>query len=90
MVLVAALTDSPKSWLSRGPLVYLGKISYGLYVYHIFMLELAARIWPGSYWRAAVFSFVGTIAVAAASYQLLERPFLRLKERFAHIRSRPA
>jgi RHS repeat-associated protein len=27
MILVAVLTNSPKSWMSRGPLVYLGKIT---------------------------------------------------------------
>jgi hypothetical protein len=31
-----------------------------------------------------------TIVVAVISYHLLERPFLQLKERFAHISSRPA
>jgi peptidoglycan/LPS O-acetylase OafA/YrhL len=30
-----------------------------------------------------------TVALAAASYRWLESPFLRLKERFAHVQSRP-
>jgi peptidoglycan/LPS O-acetylase OafA/YrhL len=30
-----------------------------------------------------------TIALAAASYRWLESPFLRMKERFARVQSRP-
>ncbi len=90
MILVAVLTDSPRSWLRRGPLVYLGKISYGLYVYHLLMLWIAYRYWPSSYERTFVVGLLGTIAVAIVSYNLLERPFLKLKERFSHIRARAA
>ncbi len=89
-ILVAVLTNSPKSLMSRGPLVYLGKISYGLYVYHILGLWLAYHYWPNSSVRIAFGGLLGTIAVAILSYNLLERPFLQMKERFAHVRSRPA
>jgi peptidoglycan/LPS O-acetylase OafA/YrhL len=34
-------------------------------------------------------AFAITVALASLSYALLEKPFLRLKDRFAHIRSRP-
>jgi peptidoglycan/LPS O-acetylase OafA/YrhL len=90
LILVAVLTDTPKSWMSRGPLVYLGKISYGLYVYHLLMLWLAYRQWPDSPERIVFGGLLGTIAAAIVSYNLLERPFLQMKERFAHVRSRPA
>jgi peptidoglycan/LPS O-acetylase OafA/YrhL len=66
------------------PIAYLGRISYGLYVFHLPILEvtkLALLHFLGvSPWllRGAI-AFPITIACAAISYTLLERPFLRLK-----------
>jgi len=74
-------------------LIYLGKISYGLYVIHELAHLLAKQIFPAaSPLRVMVQSGISlaiTIALAAASYRWLETPFLRLKERFAHVQSRP-
>jgi peptidoglycan/LPS O-acetylase OafA/YrhL len=81
--------------LSWRPLVYLGKISYGLYVYHVLALSLVGRALGGKagtslrflvyWWGGLLF----TIALASASYPWLETPFLRLKEKFAVVKSRP-
>ena len=77
---------------------YLGKISYGLYVYHLACLWLAFKItnafvsperllvYPAT---AILLGLVITIVVSMTSYQFLEKPFLRLKEKFTFIRSRP-
>lgn len=74
--------------LAWAPLVYLGRISYGLYVVHIFAIH-AARALFGSYVIQVGFAFALTLALASASYALIERPFLRLKERrFARVPSR--
>ena len=79
--------------------IYLGKISYGLYIWHLaaleLMVKLMARVPFASGWResrsmVALCALGLTVAVAAASYRLLETPFLRLKSRFAVIPSRPA
>src|SRR5438270_6102749 len=74
-------------------LLYLGKISYGLYVLHEFAHFCAIRLVHASTPLAVLAqSIVGlalTIALAAASYRWLESAFLRLKERFAHVQSRP-
>jgi peptidoglycan/LPS O-acetylase OafA/YrhL len=73
---------------------YLGKISYGLYVYHLTCTRLADRfltLQPGllhAVLRPAV-ALAVTVAVSATSYKLLESPFLRLKRRFTYIPSRP-
>jgi len=77
---------------------YLGKISYGLYVYHVVGIWLAKQI-TGAYVspeRLLVYpltilllALLITVLVSMLSYQFLEKPFLRLKERFTFIKSRP-
>lgn len=75
-------------------LLYLGKISYGLYVYHALGNFLSNEVIPvhNSFLQLALrptAALAITVLLAAASYAILERPFLKLKERFAHIASRP-
>jgi peptidoglycan/LPS O-acetylase OafA/YrhL len=74
-------------------LVYLGKISYGLYVYHFLALLLArSAIGPlrmAIYPVYVLLGFALTVAFSMASYHFLELPFLKLKERFTYVRSRP-
>lgn len=55
---------------------YLGKVSFGLYVFHAAALKLLPF---------APAALLLTIAVAALSYRFLESPFLRLKEKFARV-----
>lgn len=82
-----------------GVLIYGGRISYGLYVFHSGMLELAR--WVTAPLRLAHFSALNMDAVdgvalvlsfgaAHFSYRYFERPFLVLKERFEVVKSRPA
>jgi len=74
-------------------LVYLGKISYGLYVYHYLSLLLARKVLgtlhAGLYPVYALLGLALTVVFSIASYQFLELPFLRLKERFTYVLSRP-
>jgi peptidoglycan/LPS O-acetylase OafA/YrhL len=78
-VLVAALT-AEGSWLSHPALVYLGRISYGLYVYHGLALAMTdSWVWPGAS------AFAVTLVAAAVSYHAYELPFLRLKRRFERV-----
>lgn len=83
--------------------ITLGKISYGLYVFHVACLLLMERFVAEIFVRFhhASFSAYGQTAIAAAlgltltllfsllSYRYLESPFLRLKERFTVVNSRP-
>lgn len=84
-VLLAALS-ARGSWLGHPALVYLGRISYGLYVFHVASLSLFNSLWWP--WRG-LFGLGITILAAALSYRFLERPFLRLKDRLTYIRSAP-
>lgn len=91
-MVVVTLSDTPGRLMSAPLLVYLGRMSYGLYVYHRFGLELAELALPGTAGaplagRAALALFI-TGALSAASYRWLEMPFLRLKARFTYVRSR--
>ena len=79
------------AWLNTAPLQYLGKISYGLYLLQVpaaaLLLWLASplgiqpdwlRTGAGSLTLAAL-----CVGMASVSWYALERPFSRLKERWA-------
>jgi peptidoglycan/LPS O-acetylase OafA/YrhL len=76
-------------------LIYLGRISYGLYVFHVLGLLISDHTVPdqtASLWRYSLrvgVALAATIAMAAVSYRWLETPFLSLKQRFTHVLSRP-
>jgi peptidoglycan/LPS O-acetylase OafA/YrhL len=81
--LVPALTEHPA-------LLYLGRISYGLYVFHFAVIWLMSSMdpsgfytWP-SVWRAVYAgpTLAVTILISMASYAWLEAPCLRLKDRY--------
>ena len=81
------------------PLAYLGKISYGLYVYHKLGIDLAYRIvnqhidparelaYPAT---GLALSFLFTVVMSVVSYEAFEKFFLRMKDRLAIVKSRPA
>jgi peptidoglycan/LPS O-acetylase OafA/YrhL len=82
--------------LRSAPLVYLGRISYGLYVFHQVGLLVAERAFPEHAANAKAWAghfLVGlfvTLLLGALSYRFVEQPFLRLKQRrFTVVSSRP-
>jgi peptidoglycan/LPS O-acetylase OafA/YrhL len=67
------------------PLIYLGRISYGLYVFHLLFLDVAkvglvAATGHCPWWLRGALALPVTVALAAGSYRWLELPFLRLKD----------
>lgn len=92
-LLLVALHEPSLAFLGREPLRYLGRISFGLYVFHIAGIYLGAWIlerWHVTTWLAhAWLSLALTVAIAALSYELIEKRFLRLKRRFETFHARP-
>lgn len=80
------------------PFLYLGKISYGLYLFHELFLWLIFRnlqntprmqIFADHKWFAIPLAFAATVATASVSYAFFEKPILAFKGRFEAIRTRP-
>jgi peptidoglycan/LPS O-acetylase OafA/YrhL len=97
--LVVLAATQVNTWIYRlchlGPMRSLGRVSYGLYVFHIPVLVVVddvvrflsrrlglSLVHPNV---SAVVSAVVTCGVAYASFYLWERPFLRLKNRFTNV-----
>jgi peptidoglycan/LPS O-acetylase OafA/YrhL len=83
--------DAGRPWLAPlrdRRLCYLGRISYGIYLYHLIVIVFAtefarqAGLPRGPALDLAMVA--ATLALAAASWELLERPLLRLKDRFPY------
>lgn len=66
--------------LACRPVVMLGKVSYGLYLWHEVILTTYGRDF---------FSLFLVILTAIGSYYLFERPILLLKKRWSRVQSRP-
>jgi peptidoglycan/LPS O-acetylase OafA/YrhL len=71
------------SWLDARVVRYLGRISYPMYLYHAWGASVGHRFpikGKGIEFAAGV---LATIVLASGSYYVIERPFLRIKRRFA-------
>jgi peptidoglycan/LPS O-acetylase OafA/YrhL len=71
------------AWLNIGWVRYLGRISYSIYLYQQIVIEPTRKVlaaYPVAVQLAATIMLVS--CTASASYYIIERPFLRLKERF--------
>lgn len=79
-VIVAAMQPG---WLKRAlslrALTYTGKISYGLYLWHVPIVMLGPKFIHGT---LSLLLIPLSFAVAALSHAFIEKPFLRLKARF--------
>jgi peptidoglycan/LPS O-acetylase OafA/YrhL len=85
MILTAV--DAPECTFSRlltlPFMQVIGRVSYGLYLWHFVVLSLLRRHLPdiGVLARTALAAVITTVAVIV-SYKVVEQPFLRLKRRF--------
>jgi peptidoglycan/LPS O-acetylase OafA/YrhL len=78
-----------KHILKMRPLLFTGKISYGLYVYHGLCFVYFDRLFPTA---GFLVKFLGNFALAylvsSASYYFFEAPFLNLKSKFLYQKAR--
>ena len=84
---VALRAGHPSLWFLRGSVLgYLGKISYGLYLYHMIVLRIkldVCRVWGiGHNFGIDALTLVACFALAALSWHFVEKPILALKDRF--------
>jgi peptidoglycan/LPS O-acetylase OafA/YrhL len=76
LTVVADRSSAPARLLALPPLVFLGRISYSLYLWHLLVIYFGQRV--GIHESVGV---VLAVVAATASYYLVERPFLRIKRR---------
>ena len=72
VVAIQHATTHP-AWLEARALVWVGKISYGLYLWHYVFIRGGFPLWA---------AIPLTVAVSAASWYLVEEPIRRLRGRF--------
>lgn len=70
-------------FLSSRPLVHVGRLSYGLYLWHYPIIKLlrGSLDWAAILLISALLSYL----LAAWSYRFIEQPLLRLRERWARV-----
>lgn len=73
-------TDLVARVLSLPPLVWLGRISYSLYLWHGCAFFTVAQLSPLSGLPQQLLEFAASLLCAAGSYYIIERPFLALKK----------
>jgi peptidoglycan/LPS O-acetylase OafA/YrhL len=72
-------------FLNWRPVVFIGTLSYSLYLVHDVLLRAVARLWPQSHaWQRAVISLAASVIAAWAIYVLVEKPCARLRKRLTH------
>ena len=80
-IAIAGATSEIIPWLELRPLRWLGRISYGLYLWHFVLISLPWETWP---FRPLLWQIVVPLLVAGLSWRFIERPWLRKQS------SRPA
>ncbi|MCA9421929.1 MAG: acyltransferase [Nitrospira sp.] len=84
----------PLGWvLDLSLLQYLGKISYGMYVYHWFVPKIALTfaettgvVVPTAEWVQFLLYSTISIFIAMFSWHMMENPILRLKKKFSYVK----
>ena len=88
VALIVAVISGP---MPKSPMIAeLGRISYGLYVFHMLGLHIAETIAGVDFFGRPILGLAITVGLAMISDRFLEQPFLRLRERFVAPAAKPA
>ena len=85
IVQLLALEAPWTTWLDWKPIAYLGTISYATYLFHGIAIRIARdgiSFFNLSSWLHLPLSLMIVWTIASLSYVVVERPFLRLKNKF--------
>jgi peptidoglycan/LPS O-acetylase OafA/YrhL len=87
--LVLCFSGHPALRVLRDPrLLYLGTVSYGLYIYHplvyVSVERLCSRLGVAESLWIDLVRLIASVALAALSWHQIERPFLALRDRFQY------
>lgn len=87
LAVIASLMNSEQSLIrsvaEQPVIVWIGQLSYGLYLWHYFVFHVIRATTDFSDLQVLVVGSGISLAAASLSFYLLERPCLRLKKRFA-------
>lgn len=79
---VARADRWPFSWLNTRPMVYIGTVSYTIYLTHHVIILMVQRHLPGAAWPATTLVALAlTLLVAEAMRRTVEEPCARLRKR---------
>ncbi len=92
-LILLSVSEAPRSSLARllsiRSAVWIGERSYGMYLWHLPIYLIIADLgWSRG--RIDLTRVALTFVTAALSYQFIEQPFLRLKDRFSRASAAPA
>jgi peptidoglycan/LPS O-acetylase OafA/YrhL len=84
VLLVQALALRP-DWMNSQIMQFGGRLSYSVYLYHMLAMAIAGKLLTGIPEPARFLGVVAAvIAVSLLSYFVVEKPFLKLKDRAGH------
>jgi peptidoglycan/LPS O-acetylase OafA/YrhL len=83
LAVLDARTGLVERILRRRVLVSLGRVSYGLYLWHVPVFHVVREVDIDSWGLRMLIRFSVSLGLALLSYRYIEQPFLAMKSRFA-------